>query len=174
MQGQTPGRQGGPLRGFERILVALDGSARAERVLPYVEALAERFGAELTLLRASLAAMPPSVAVVGPDVIPGAHTTRAEREEARVYLEAIAARLRGRGLSVAMAQPGLPAVGAILRYARTKRVDLIAMTTHGRGLAGRLLHGSVADEVLRKAPCPVLLVRASGAMAGHQDERRAP
>jgi nucleotide-binding universal stress UspA family protein len=38
---------------------------------------------------------------------------------------------------------------------------VIALTTHGRGGLGRLVFGSVNDEVLRKAPCPVLLVRAT-------------
>ena len=68
------------------------------------------------------------------------------------------------------------AVAEILRAVRTLRCDLIVMGTHGRTGLGRLLMGSVAEEVLRQATCPVLTVkspslqgtsgRASAAAAG--------
>jgi nucleotide-binding universal stress UspA family protein len=45
--------------------------------------------------------------------------------------------------------------------ARALRADLIAMTTHGRGGLGRALFGSVVDDMLRHAPCAVLLVRVA-------------
>jgi nucleotide-binding universal stress UspA family protein len=47
----------------------------------------------------------------------------------------------------------------ILRRARQLGIDLIALTTHGRTGVDRLLLGSVAEDVVRRAPCPVLLVR---------------
>lgn len=47
----------------------------------------------------------------------------------------------------------------ILRFARQKRCDLIVMATHGRKGIGRILLGSVAENVLRRSPCPVLTVR---------------
>ena len=47
----------------------------------------------------------------------------------------------------------------ILRFAREKRCDLIVMATHGRKGLGRILLGSVAENVLRRSPCPVLTVR---------------
>jgi nucleotide-binding universal stress UspA family protein len=47
----------------------------------------------------------------------------------------------------------------IVRYAREKDIDLIVMGTHGRGLIAHMLMGSVAEKVVRKAPCPVLTVR---------------
>lgn len=50
-------------------------------------------------------------------------------------------------------------VAEILRYARENTIDMIVMGTHGRGLAAHLLLGSVAEKVVRKAPCPVLTVR---------------
>jgi nucleotide-binding universal stress UspA family protein len=53
-----------------------------------------------------------------------------------------------------------PASDDLLRLARQHAVDLIAMTTHGRIGADRMLFGSVAEDVLRHTPCPVLLVRA--------------
>ena len=48
----------------------------------------------------------------------------------------------------------------ILRYANENNVDLIVMGTHGRGPLGHVVLGSVAERVVRKAPCPVLTVRA--------------
>jgi nucleotide-binding universal stress UspA family protein len=48
---------------------------------------------------------------------------------------------------------------AIVDYARVQRIDLIVLGTHGRGTIGRLLVGSVAERVVRTAPCPVLTVR---------------
>jgi universal stress protein A len=55
-------------------------------------------------------------------------------------------------------RPGNPAV-EIVRYAETQKVDLIVMGTHGRGLVGHVVMGSVAEKVVRTAPCPVLTVR---------------
>jgi nucleotide-binding universal stress UspA family protein len=48
-----------------------------------------------------------------------------------------------------------------LAYAKAEAIDLIVMSTHGRGGVARLIYGSVATQVLRAAPCPVLVVRAN-------------
>ena len=53
---------------------------------------------------------------------------------------------------------GTPFVG-IVRYARAHEVDLIVMGTHGRGAVQHLLLGSVAEQIVRQASCPVLTVR---------------
>jgi nucleotide-binding universal stress UspA family protein len=50
-------------------------------------------------------------------------------------------------------------VSEILSYARDRQVDLIVMGTHGRGPLGHVVMGSVAERVVRRAPCPVLTVR---------------
>jgi nucleotide-binding universal stress UspA family protein len=55
-------------------------------------------------------------------------------------------------------QKGSPFV-EIIRYARSRNIDLIVMGTHGRGAIAHMLMGSVAERVVRKAPCPVLTVR---------------
>ena len=155
---------------YTEILVGLDGSAFAEQVLRHVEALAEKFDAEVVLVRAStppealITESAPGVLATGTAVDP-VPLVEDEREEASRYLEGVAQRLRGRGLSVAYEQPEGPAATVIVERARHLQADLIAMTTHGRGGLGRLVFGSVADEVLRNAPCPVLLVRVSEATA---------
>jgi nucleotide-binding universal stress UspA family protein len=148
---------------YARILVALDGSELAEQILPHVECLAEKFGATVTLIRATMPveqAVAPELGIEAVFVDP-TPIIEEERREAARYLEHVAERFQGRGIAVQCAQPeGSPAV-AILEHARRYNTDLIALTTHGRGGLGRLVFGSVADEVLRKAPCPVLLVRAT-------------
>jgi nucleotide-binding universal stress UspA family protein len=50
----------------------------------------------------------------------------------------------------------------ILKYAKEESADMIVLGTHGRGLAAHLLLGSVAERIVRKAPCPVLTVRPEG------------
>jgi nucleotide-binding universal stress UspA family protein len=154
---------------YARILVPLDGSALAERVLPYVETLAHRFDSTILLVRATT---PPEeitpAAPAGPTPLTGPTfdplpVLEAEVRAAATYLAAMAERLTEAGLAVeSIQQDGAPAA-VILDTARTREVDLIAMTTHGRGGLARLAFGSVADEVLRHAPCPVLLVRAQPA-----------
>ena len=55
----------------------------------------------------------------------------------------------------------------ILDYLREQGdIDLVVMATHGRGGAARLMMGSVADRVVRAAPCPVLTIRAAGDLGG--------
>ena len=56
----------------------------------------------------------------------------------------------------------------IVEFARTKQADLIVMGTHGRAGIGHALIGSVAERVLRRAPCPVLVIREGG--AGYPDK----
>ena len=61
----------------------------------------------------------------------------------------------------------------ILDYLREQGdIDLVVMATHGRGAAARLMMGSVADKVVRAAPCPVLTIRHAG-HAGEQANRAA-
>jgi nucleotide-binding universal stress UspA family protein len=145
--------------------VALDGSDLSERVLPHVQALAKEFGARVTLLRvitpSALVTEVPEGAVPGAPPQEGiAACSDVERQEVVSYLTSVAARLRDEGLSVDLAHREGPAAEAIVEQARNLRADLIAMSTHGRGALARMVLGSVAGEVLRSAPCPVLLVRA--------------
>jgi nucleotide-binding universal stress UspA family protein len=148
---------------YARILVALDGSELAEQILPYVESLAERFSATVTLLRATMPVERAVTAEVGiaagfVDLTP---IIEEERREAARYLEHVAECLRRGGITVQCVQPEGSPAEVILEHARRTNGELIALTTHGRGGLGRLVFGSVADEVLRKAPCPVLLVRTT-------------
>jgi nucleotide-binding universal stress UspA family protein len=90
----------------------------------------------------------------------------AEHEEADRYLHGIGQRFQAEGIACTERVVEGEAIGEITRYAREHHIDLIAMSTHGRGGLGRLVFGSVADGVLRSAPCPVLVVRS------HERHRR--
>jgi nucleotide-binding universal stress UspA family protein len=152
---------------YDRIIAALDGSPLAERCLPHAEALAEKFGSTVILVRAILptatiaALVEPSMGGVplDPDLIED--TLEAEGEEAKTYLEHIANALRAKGLNVETHTPEGTAVDAIIAHAKRVQANLIAMTTHGRTGLARLVYGSVAEGILKEAACPVLLVRVT-------------
>ena len=92
---------------------------------------------------------------------------QADQKRCRDYLDSQVARLNERGFCararVALGEP----VDGILRAAKEENASLILLTTHGRGGLARLLLGSIAEGVLRRALCPVLIVPSSarGALA---------
>jgi nucleotide-binding universal stress UspA family protein len=127
-----------------RVLVPLDGSERAEAILPWLEHPQHPWGTEVVLIR--------SVTV-------DAATNFSTETEAGDYLATQARRLERAGLRVRCeVWHGTP-TQAILNAAARRRVGLIAMTTHGRRGLDRLRFGSIAESVVRKARVPVLLVR---------------
>ncbi len=150
---------------YEQIVVALDGSPLAEQILPHVEALAEKFNSTVTLVRAMLSAaqiaamLEPSVGGVPLDPTLIEETIDIERAEATSYLSQVASALRQRDLKVETESAEGPADDVIAECAERVKADLVALTTHGRSGLSKLVFGSVADGVLRKAPCPALLVR---------------
>jgi nucleotide-binding universal stress UspA family protein len=103
-----------------------------------------------------------------PTMVEDASTVMAQDVAARTrsteeYLAPIAAELRARGIAADWeVRCGAPAT-TILSAARSLRADLIAMSTHGRSGFGRLLFGSVAEQVLRHADVPVFLMRQTEA-----------
>src|SRR5438128_2198798 len=156
---------------YSHVLVPLDGSELAEQVFPHVQALAEKFNSAITILRvivpstAAIAAAPAGFPMTPPvdpyttgDMI---EALKIEHEAAADYLKSAAERLSSKGLRVEHEVQEGPIGITIIERANTLGVDLIAMTTHGRGGLERVILGSAADEVARKANCPVLLVRAS-------------
>lgn len=148
---------------YQHILVPLDGSELAESVLPHVEALAKRLGAEVLLVRA--ANLPASVLAEGEPL--GAplptdlfeEALQAEVDDAKEGLTRVADRLKAAGLTVTWEVLEGEAARAILESAHKHGCDLIAMATHGRSALPRLVLGSVADRVLHDSHLPVLLVR---------------
>jgi len=131
---------------FTTILVPLDGSPLAERAVPYAERLARATGATLTLVRAETSGITGSRVIV--------------IRQALAYLDTVAAGPRARGLTVQTSAPyGQPAAGVVAE-ARRIAADLIVLATHGRSGIRHVTYGSVAEEIIARAPVPVLLVSA--------------
>ena len=140
------------------ILVATDFSDASGLALTYAKELARQFDSTLHLLHVAADA----------DVSPGTEALWgfSETEVQRRWVDEATAKLAG--LCSAEEQAAFPVRTAVeigppadgvLRYAGDHRVDLIVMGTRGRGAVEQLLLGSVAAEVVRRAPCPVLTVR---------------
>ena len=144
---------------IERILVPTDFSAASAKAFTYGRALARLFGSSLELLHVidahPFAGTPPAEGYVAE--MP---SFSAELEKsARSSLARLAAETPTSDVSVHETLCwGRPHV-EIARHAKEHHVDLIVMGTHGRGFVGHLLMGSVAERVVRTAPCPVLTVR---------------
>jgi nucleotide-binding universal stress UspA family protein len=148
---------------MQRILVATDFSEHGERAFQHAASLARLHGAALELLHAIF--VPSLWALEG-----GVPMSQALVEDlirsAQEQLEQRAGPLRQEGLEVrCRVVEDLPAA-AICAVARAERVDLIALGTHGRRGVSHVLLGSVAERVLRLAPCPVLTVRADAPAPG--------
>lgn len=138
-----------------RIVIALDGSRLGELAIPAAMGIAGDLGLDLHLVR-----------VVGDRQTPGS-VARADVEE---YVKSWAQRLRDKDLSATVeVLTGAPAI-TLLNALR--RGDLVVMTTHGHGGLRRWLLGSVAEKVVRAAPGPVLLVRATAASDAKGTHRR--
>ncbi len=146
---------------IKRILYPTDFSATASHALPFAVKLAEQFDAELQMLHALVlhADDPGNVA----HRFPGALDLYESHESAAEQMGAAAAAHIDGGLKVHQEQlRGISAPGVILDYARDHDIDLVVMGTHGRRGLMRMLLGSVAEEVVRLAPCPVLTVLGRG------------
>lgn len=143
---------------LKQVLVPTDFSECSAVALRYGLTLAERFGAHVHLLHAvSNPFDQPWATEVYP--VPQADFERLAREESDAKLAALLAQTGLPADRLTCATTSGPAFLAILEYAREAGIDLIVMGTHGRGAVAHLLIGSVAENVVRKAPCPVLTVR---------------
>jgi nucleotide-binding universal stress UspA family protein len=139
------------------VLVPLDGSPFAEHALPLAVTIARQARAKLRLLTVH---RPPPAPLAADDAKIYLEADLASRRAERLYLRQQAERLRSEGLrSVLTAVLDPPVADAIAEYVRANDVDLIVMTTHGRGALSRLWLGSVADRLVRTLTVPVLLIR---------------
>jgi len=152
---------------YRRVVVALDGSAVAEAVIPFILEIAGPLDMEVILARVIV---PPAPLIVEGSVQLAVEDPEEVRLDAEEYLAALAAELRGKGVRAhTQVRKGRRPAEEIVAMARDAEADLIAMTTHGRSGLGRLLFGSVAEGVLRESKLPVLLLRVTEA----QVEQRA-
>lgn len=140
---------------FGRILVALDGSTFAEQLLPYARLLAQQFDCQLMLI--CVPAVPESEKYRAP-----ASVIQAIRKQAvssmRKYLDVVAESLRSDGLDVRTIVTGSYPARAIVDVGKREGVDLIMITSQGRGGLDLLFMGSVAQQVVQLSDSPVFIL----------------
>jgi nucleotide-binding universal stress UspA family protein len=140
------------------ILVPLDGSAFAEQALPLASEIARRAGAILEIVHVHMLLPLMSTAFEFPVVEVELDT--AQRQQEKQYLEGVVTKIRETGgVPVTAVQLDGAVASAIQSHAEATSVDLIVLTSHGRGAMGRLWLGSVADRLMRNSRIPILLVR---------------
>jgi nucleotide-binding universal stress UspA family protein len=142
------------------VLVPLDGSGLADRILPYVIAMAKKLSLEVTLIRAY--SMPPDNYVVGDGLYMDTLARELDvfKREIDDYLIGKGEEIRAAGLSrVSPIAAHGDAAAEIIDCARNTQNSLIAMSTHGRSGVGRWLMGSIAEKVVQYSGNPVLLIR---------------
>jgi nucleotide-binding universal stress UspA family protein len=148
---------------FQSILVPLDGSTFGEHALPLALAVARRARAALTLVHVH--APLKSVYLEGAAFLDDS-IEREIKSQQRAYLGVVAERLRAAvpDLKVNADVVEGPIGEVLVHEATSRKVDLVVMTTHGRGPIGRFWLGSVADELVRQLPMPLLLIQPSEAL----------
>jgi nucleotide-binding universal stress UspA family protein len=141
---------------FKKILVPLDGSKLAEKILPQVQKLAKCHKAKVTLMTVGGYGVSEAVGEATPGVVEEASAHA--KQEAEAYLKRMSAALKKKGVDVTWAYREGLAARKIIGYAEEKKMDLIALASHGRGEVAWVL-GSVAEKVVSHATVPVLLLR---------------
>lgn len=146
-----------PVSQIGRILVALDGSTLAESVLPFAKRIAQQLSASLLLER--VVGLP--TVFYAEQSLPSTFALLEEmKTEARVYLEGVKKRIEGEGITVETNVDDGFAVEAIVDASQRFAIDVIALCTHGRSGVSRMILGSVADGVVRRAGRPCLVIPA--------------
>ena len=139
---------------IQRILLPTDFSTYSDKATEYACELVARFDAELPLLH-----------TLEPDFGLGVDLPKyinASRETAEKSLTSVLdPQWSARRTVVQAVVEGSPKL-EIIRYARKHDIDLIVLATHGRSDRAHVIIGSVAESVVRTAPCPVLTVRSEG------------
>lgn len=140
---------------IKRILVPTDFSDQGKTALMYAAAFADQFGAAVDLLHV-LEPVPPGALL---SYISLEELKKGMRADAEKQLDELKANWSDFAFPVNLiVADGHPFV-EIIKHAKQSNADLIILGTHGRGAIAHMLLGSVAEKVVRKAPCPVLTVR---------------
>lgn len=144
------------MKAWRRIGCAVDFSEASRAGLESAATLAARPGAELFVIHVSEERAAPGPA---PLLAPPPVSARAEKHGPELEAWALEAERLGAAAVRSVLVRGR-AAAAIVRLAEEERLDLLVVASHGHGGLRRLVLGSVAEEVVRAAPCPVLVVRA--------------
>jgi len=150
---------------YNKILVPLDGSARAEDILPHVVELASKYQSTVILMRV----VEIKIGYDGAEFMSmagGAELAMAiekDKISTETYLNDIKSRLQARGIETKIRVAFGPVVDAIILEAQQEKADLIAMASHGRTGAACVFYGCVATGVLHRVDRPLLIIRTQKA-----------
>jgi nucleotide-binding universal stress UspA family protein len=143
---------------YKAILVPLDGSKRAERILKHVEALAHCFNAKVIFLQVVTA--PNLVGYDESAILLYHHNLEQLAKQAESYLDSLKGVFREKGIEAKTYVVGGPIVEQIIDCALRENADLVAMSSHGRTGLARAFYGSVTAGVLHLIDRPLLIVRS--------------
>ena len=146
-------RQGSSSQSWKKIVVALDGSGRGESILPDAFRLAKKFGSTLDVVRVALP-------IVNPSGVGEIRMIPCPPDDPMPYLNAVVERAKNEGIDAHAVGLEGRACTQILHHVEESGADLLCMATHGRTGLTRVIMGSIAEEMLRKVSCPVLLRRS--------------
>jgi len=142
---------------FKKILIAIDSEPIAAHAAGLGAELARLAGAEMAFIH-----------VIDPELVNAADTgvqpavlAAAARDDAKKLIADFRKTLPEQSVALEFIQTGSP-LTEVVKAAKDWPADLIVIGSHGRGGITRALLGSVAEGVMRQAPCPVLVVRAQG------------
>lgn len=154
---------------YKRILVTLDGTNRAETILPHVVRLAKCLQMEIILLRVFKIDYG-QVDYYGHD--PDFYKAISVNYHAEIlgYLADVQAKLQEEELVVRVIAEEGPVIETILDVARREAVDIISMASHGRGGLARVIHSSIAEGVLQYADKPLLVIRSEAHLYNNNTE----
>ena len=144
---------------YNNILIPLDGSKRAEAILPHVEDLARGCGAKVIFLQV-VEPIPLVVGLQGAPIVLPQQEFEQRTKQAESYLAALREEFQGKGIETDTRVVYGPVVEAIIDAAESEGVDLIAIASHGRSGLSQVFYGSVAAGVLHRVDRPLLLIRS--------------
>jgi nucleotide-binding universal stress UspA family protein len=162
--------------GIHTLLVPVDGSAGNDAALHAAVGLAQTTGARVKVVQVTVPLAMQSMVVYDYDAV-GYYDSELDDEasdSARSYVDGLVQHLRAQGLDADGETPTAPgAAAAIVDVAQKNAADLIIMSTRGLIGPARTLLGSVANEVVRSAHCPVVLLRETEELAAAAPMRAA-
>lgn len=144
---------------YKSILVPLDGSKRAEKILPHVKKLAQCTGANVILMQVVVPVyymMDPQLSYVNINV----EETQWRLEEAKGYLDKLGQEFSEKTLKVETRVEQGPVVENIIETAQNLDASIIALASHGRSGLGQVFYGSVTAGILQRVDRPLLVVRS--------------
>jgi nucleotide-binding universal stress UspA family protein len=145
---------------YNTILVPLDGSKRAEKILTHVEELALNTSSKIIFLQA--VRLPIIIDYEEDETVLYRKELEEHIKQTKSYLSALKEKFRNKGIEVKTCVMNGSVVKAIIDCAEREDADLIAMTSHGRTGLARTFYGSVAAGVLHQIDRPLKIIRSQG------------